>query len=73
MKQKQEDVNKIRSVGEKIEANRDRIGQDISNLEEILDLCDETKERYKEIFVQISDRYTITHAFLNFKILNYLS
>ena len=56
LKSKQEEINKIRHVSDKIVANKSNIKNDIVNLKEILDAADDIKKRYRDIFVQISDR-----------------
>lgn len=56
LKQKQDDISKVRSVSEKIEANRNRIGEEVSNLGEILDSAEDTKQRFKFLFNEITNR-----------------
>lgn len=56
LKQKQDDISKVRSVSEKIEANRNRIGEEVSNLGEILDSAEDAKQRFKFLFNEISNR-----------------
>lgn len=56
LKQKQEDINKVRSVSDKIEMSRNRIGEEISNLSEILDSSEDVKLRNKNLFNEITNR-----------------
>ncbi len=56
LKSKQDEINKIRNVSDKIVANKSNIKNDIVNLKEILDAAEDIKKRYRDIFVQISDR-----------------
>ena len=48
-------------MSDNIVANKSKIKNDVLNLKEILDAAEDIKKRYRDIFVQISDR----HALLN--------
>ena len=56
LKSKQEIIAKIRELCDIINTNKTRLKHEISNLIDILDLAEEIKNRYRNIFVQISDR-----------------
>ncbi len=56
LKSKQEIIGKIRELCDIINTNKTRLKYEISNLIDILDLAEEIKNRYRNIFVQISDR-----------------
>ena len=43
-------------MSDKIVANKSNIKNDIVNLNEILDAAEDIKKRYRDIFVQITDR-----------------
>jgi hypothetical protein len=49
-------MNNIRDVSDNIVVNKAKFMSDISNLKEILDAANDIKKRYRDIFVQISDR-----------------
>ena len=66
LKSKQEIINKIRELCEQIAANKSRLKHEICNLKEILELAEEIKQRYRNIFIQISDRYL--HSNISLKI-----
>lgn len=59
LKSKQDEINRIRNVSDKIVANKSNIKNDIVNLKEILDAAEDIKKRYRDIFVQISDRQAL--------------
>lgn len=46
----------MRSVSEKIETIRNGMGEEISNLGELLEASEEVKQRYKALFSQIAER-----------------
>jgi hypothetical protein len=46
-------------VSDNITANKSKIKNDVLNLKEILDAAEDIKKRYRDIFVQISDRQAL--------------
>jgi hypothetical protein len=52
-------MNNIRDVSDNILVNKAKFMNDISNLKEILDAANDIKKRYRDIFVQISDRQAL--------------
>lgn len=56
LKQKQDEMNNIRDLTDRILTFRSKFNNDITNVKEILDITEEIKKRYKDIFVQISER-----------------
>lgn len=56
LKSKQEIINKIRELCDTIAANKARLKYEIANLKDILDAAEDIKQRYRNLFIQISDR-----------------
>lgn len=58
-------------MSDNIVANKSKIKNDVLNLKEILDAAEDIKKRYRDIFVQISDRQAllndINQAFENYE------
>ena len=46
-------------MSDNIVANKSKIKNDVLNLKEILDAAEDIKKRYRDIFVQISDRQAL--------------
>ncbi len=46
-------------MSDNITANKSKIKNDVLNLKEILDAAEDIKKRYRDIFVQISDRQAL--------------
>ncbi len=56
IKSRHSELNNIRDMSDNIIANKAKFKNDIANLKEILDCAEDVKRRYRDIFVQISDR-----------------
>lgn len=57
-------MNNIRDVSDNILVNKAKFMSDISNLKEILEAANDIKKRYRDIFVQISDRQELLNEIL---------
>ena len=57
-------MNNIRDVSDNILVNKAKFMSDISNLKEILEAANDIKKRYRDIFVQISDRQELVNEIL---------
>ncbi|CAF0712705.1 unnamed protein product [Brachionus calyciflorus] len=56
---RQNEINQIRDLTEKILTSKTNLANDISNLPEIMDVAEEIKKRYSNILSQISERQVL--------------
>lgn len=69
LKHKQDEINNIVELTNKIQSYKSKLSSDISNLNDVLEISEEVKRRYRELYAQISNRYTLLISLdLNIKV-----